>query len=168
MLSFSNKPKGGSKGAGKELQKLKRRDLLELLVEQLHEGDRLELELSRREASIVELTGLSDRLKDKLDAKDEQIERLTARLDEKDQILWSVFESLGKLTTADRTAFEGELHKLEQLVTVHYLGQFGHRDEAEAEGEPEAELEPEVEPELELEPEASLESEPELDDEADR
>ena len=149
MLSFSNKP-----------------------VEQLHEGDRLELELSRREASIVELTGLSDRLKDKLDAKDEQIERLTARLDEKDQILWSVFESLGKLTTADRTAFEGELHKLEQLVTVHYLGQFGHRDEAEAEGEPEAELEPEVEPEAELEvtpePEASLESEPELDEEADR
>lgn len=166
MLSFSNKPKGGSKGAGKELQKLKRRDLLELLVEQLHEGDRLELELSRREASIVELTGLSDRLKDKLDAKDEQIERLTARLDEKDQILWSVFESLGKLTTADRTAFEGELHKLEQLVTVHYLGQFGHRDEAEAELEPEVEPEPELE--VTPEPEASLESEPELDDEADR
>ena len=185
MLSFSNKSKGSSKGTGKELQKLKRRDLLELLVEQLHEGDRLELELSRRETNIVELTGLTDRLKDRLDGKDVQIEhlkeklndkdvlidRLKKRLDEKDEILEHTFESVKTLTTADGAAFEKELYKLEGLAAMHYLRQFGHHEEPKVElkEEDEAVTEAEVEPEavLGVEPQVAEEAEPEAEEEAE-
>lgn len=183
MLSFSNKSNGSSKGSNRELQKLKRRDLLELLVEQLHEGDRLELELSRRETTIVELTGLTDRLKDRLDAKDVQIEhlkeklndkdvlidRLKGRLDEKDEILEHTFESVKTLTTADGAAFEKELHKLEGLAAMHYLRQFGHHDEpkVELEAEDEAVVEEEPEAEAAVEPEAELGMEPQAAEEAE-
>lgn len=181
MLSFSNKSKGSSKGSNRELQKLKRRDLLELLVEQLHEGDRLELELSRRETNIVELTGLTDRLKDRLDGKDVQIEhlkeklndkdvlidRLKRRLDEKDEILEHTFESVKTLTTADGSAFEKELHKLEGLAAMHYLRQFGHHEEPKVELEEKDEAEVEPEAVLGVEPQVAEEAEPEAEEETE-
>ena len=52
-------------------------DLLELLIDQVRENEKLN-------TSVEELTDLSERLKEKLDAKDAQIEHLKQRLDMKD------------------------------------------------------------------------------------
>ena len=68
----------------KELRKLYRHDLLELLVEQSREASRLNAALQEREEELREALEGSGRLKDKLDGKDELIEKLKARLDEKD------------------------------------------------------------------------------------
>lgn len=68
----------------KELRRLNRHDILELLVEQSREASRLRLVLEEREERLVSMAASNERLKSKLDGKDEQIERLKGRLDEKD------------------------------------------------------------------------------------
>lgn len=70
----------------KELRKLDRHDLLELLVEQTREASRLRLTLDEREERLLSATASVERLKAKLGDKDEQIERLKGRLDEKDSL----------------------------------------------------------------------------------
>ena len=59
------------------MRKLRRLDLLELLVDQIRENE-------ENEKTIEELTDLSERLKAKLDDKDVQIEHLKSRLSDKD------------------------------------------------------------------------------------
>ena len=76
-------PAKGSKN-GNELKKLRRQDLLELLVGQMREADALRATIAERDITITELNALVDRLKDKLDLKDEQLENLKSRLDGKD------------------------------------------------------------------------------------
>ena len=68
----------------KELRKLNRHDLLELLVEQSREASRLGASLKEREDELAQALGSNGRLKEKLDEKDELIEKLKRRLDEKD------------------------------------------------------------------------------------
>lgn len=82
----------------KEFSKLKRRDLLELLLSQIQEDDRLERKgnvmatrIVKQEKSLVHLKQRLDekdaqigKLKERLDEKDAQIGRLKERLDEKD------------------------------------------------------------------------------------
>lgn len=68
----------------KELRKLRRQDLLELLVEQSKETGRLATELGEKEAELTEAQEGNERLKGKLDEKDALIEKLKSRLDEKD------------------------------------------------------------------------------------
>ena len=68
----------------KELRKLHRRDLLELLLEQGKEAVQLGNQLAETQDSLDEVQAGNDRLKTKLDDKDEQIEKLKARLNEKD------------------------------------------------------------------------------------
>lgn len=68
----------------RELRKLDRHDLLELLVEQTKEASRLRLVLEERETERVQTVASLERLKNKLGEKDEQLERLKGRLDEKD------------------------------------------------------------------------------------
>lgn len=70
----------------KELRKLDRHDLLELLVEQTREASRLRLVLDEREERLLQATASVERLKAKLGDKDNQIEKLTGRLDEKDAL----------------------------------------------------------------------------------
>lgn len=70
----------------KDLRKLDRHDLLELLVEQTKEASRLRLVLDEREERLLSATASVERLKAKLGDKDEQIERLKGRLDEKDEL----------------------------------------------------------------------------------
>ena len=74
-------PKKGSgssnSAANVDLRKLRRLDLLELLVDQIRENE-------DNEKTIEELTDLSERLKAKLDDKDVQIEHLKSRLSDKD------------------------------------------------------------------------------------
>ena len=80
---------------GKELRKLHRQDLLELLVEQSREASRLSAALDEKEQECREITENNERLKAKLDEKDaglaqhtaasgEQLEGLKGKLDEKD------------------------------------------------------------------------------------
>ena len=85
MFSIGNKRGEGSQA--RELQRLRRQDLLELLLEQMGEADSLAGELSEREARVAELEALCGRLRDRLDEKDGLIERLKARLDLKDRII---------------------------------------------------------------------------------
>lgn len=85
ILPNAQKGQKGEKGRSKELNKLKRQDLLELLIDQMHESDDLRAAIVEQHAQILELTNLSERLKDKLNLKDEQIEHLKEKLDLKDE-----------------------------------------------------------------------------------
>ena len=85
ILPGSQKSQKSEKGQGRELSKLKRQDLLELLLDQMHESDDLRAALAEQRAQILELTNLAERLKDKLDLKDEQIEHLKEKLNLKDE-----------------------------------------------------------------------------------
>lgn len=69
----------------KELQKLKRRDLLQLLVEQSREALNLQTEQEEKEEEMTRLEESNVRLKAKIEAKDIQIERLMGRLNGKRQ-----------------------------------------------------------------------------------
>ena len=68
----------------KELRKLHRHDLLELLVEQSREAARLVAALKEKEEELTASGESNERLKAKLDEKDELIEKLKGRLNEKD------------------------------------------------------------------------------------
>ena len=94
----AKKDKGKGKSSAKDLQRLNRYDLLELLVGQMREGDELRLTIANAETEIAELTSLGDRLKDKLDLKDEQIEHLKEKLNLKDEQIGNL---KGKLDDKD-------------------------------------------------------------------
>lgn len=70
--------------ADKDLRKLKRQDLLELLILQSKEVLRMQDDIHVKNETLEEFQAMSDRLKDRLNEKDEQIERLKAKLDDKD------------------------------------------------------------------------------------
>lgn len=68
----------------KELHKLRKQDLLQLLLTQGREAAELQEQILRLSASLGEAEATTERLKAKLDEKDELIEKLKGRLDEKD------------------------------------------------------------------------------------
>ncbi len=71
----------------KELRKLRRQDLLELLVEQSREATRFQSERDGKQAELSKILESYERLKGKLDEKDALIEKLKGRLDEKDALM---------------------------------------------------------------------------------
>ena len=71
-------------GTQQDLRKLSRGDLLDILLEQNKELDRLNQAVKMQQFQLMESDSRLERLKGKLDAKDEQMERLKARLAEKD------------------------------------------------------------------------------------
>ena len=93
--------------ANVDLRKLRRVDLLELLVDQIRENE-------DNTKQIQELTALSDRLKAKLDEKDEQIERLKEKLNQKDAII----EQLEKQGIVDIRADGTSKVRLEDIFRV--------------------------------------------------
>lgn len=68
----------------KELRRLRRPDLLQLLLAQGKEAVALQAQLEERSAELAESQAMGGRLKEKLDEKDALIEKLKGRLDEKD------------------------------------------------------------------------------------
>lgn len=68
----------------KELHKLRKQDLLQLLLTQGREAAELQEQILRLSASLGEAESTTERLKAKLNEKDELIEKLKGRLDEKD------------------------------------------------------------------------------------
>lgn len=85
----------------KELQKLGRRDLLQLLLDQAQEAERLRQELSAANEQMGEMEKTYERLRERLNDKDAQIsemeetyERLRERLNEKDAQIQELSQSL--------------------------------------------------------------------------
>lgn len=105
----------------KELGRLKRPDLLALLVAQGQEAGVLQTQLLETQAALEEAQQLAGRLKDRLDEKDEQIERLKnklnekdaqlerlkARLDEKDNRISALTQQIDDLTSGRFLEMEG-------------------------------------------------------------
>lgn len=71
----------------KELHRLKKQDLLQLLLEQGREAAALQAEISALSNSLADSQAGNARLRAKLDEKDELIDKLKARLDEKDNLI---------------------------------------------------------------------------------
>jgi len=98
---------GKTQSADKELQKLRRMDLLELLLDSMRENE-------KNAADAAEATVLSERLKGKLDDKDAQIEHLKERLDGKDARIAELQEAL--------SASEAKVAELEESLRAAVAG----------------------------------------------
>ncbi len=97
---------------GRELHRLKRQDLLELLLEQMRENDALRAAAEEDQATITRLTERSDDLK--------------ARLDGKDALLKDIYDNIRTLTEASTQAQrEHAALQLEDLFVRHFLDQTG-------------------------------------------
>ena len=68
----------------KELHRLRRQDLLQLLLSQGKEALALQTKLNDTDSALIQTRADYDRLKEKLDEKDAVIEKLKGRLDAKD------------------------------------------------------------------------------------
>lgn len=68
----------------KELHRLRRTDLLQLMLAQGKEAAALQAQLEEQAAELAQSQAMGDRLKEKLDEKDSLIEKLKGRLDQKD------------------------------------------------------------------------------------
>lgn len=101
---------------GKDLQKLRRVDLLELLVDQIRENDRLISENER-------LADSNERLKAKLDQKDGQIDHLKRRLSAKDEEISHLEERNRNLAHASGLIDVSELIAVEEAAVDRYLKQ---------------------------------------------
>ena len=68
----------------KEFHKLRRRDLLQLLVAQGKENLQLQAEFDETSAQLQQMQETNERLKARLNEKDALIDKLKGRLDQKD------------------------------------------------------------------------------------
>ena len=96
----------------KELRKLHRHDLLELLVEQSREAARLNTALKENEEELAAVMESNERIKAKLDEKDGLIEKLKGRLDEKDAEL----ENAASGAEEQLNRFKSELDEKNALI----------------------------------------------------
>ena len=71
----------------KELHRLGREGLLQLLVDCSKENTALQKEIGKKDTALMELQEGYDRLKEKLGDKDAQLERLKNKLDQKDTVI---------------------------------------------------------------------------------
>ena len=181
MLSLRSRNNSTTSRENKELQKLKRQDLLELLIEQMQENDALRASISEAEIQIRELTSLSERLKDKLNDKDAQIELLKdrlndkdaqidtfkARLDAKDKLLEGLYTQARTMVNEDDESRRMvAMLEVEDLMASHYMHRAG-QDADEAEGVEEVEAEDNVEADDDVEAEDADDAEVEEADGAE-
>ena len=99
---------------GKELHRLRRQDLLQLLLSQSKEVAQLNEDMEARDAENEALNETNERLRAKLDEKDEQIERLKEKLNQKDAII----EQLEKQGIVDIRADGTSKVRLEDIFRV--------------------------------------------------
>lgn len=78
----------------KDLRRLRRQDLLQMLVAQSKEAARLQTELEEEKNERNTLQEGYERLKEKLDAKDALIEKLKGRLNHKDDQIQELQEEM--------------------------------------------------------------------------
>jgi len=77
----------------KELHRLRRQDLLQLLLSQSKDVAQFKSRITELEETVSQLRESNDKLKGRLDEKDAQIEKLKGRLDEKDEEITELRES---------------------------------------------------------------------------
>ena len=104
--------------ADKDIRKLRRQDLLELLVLQSEEILRKENDIAEKNSSIEELRAMSERLKQKLNEKDEEIELLKTRLDQKDEKILLLRAQNSSDTAADITAPDDFSFIMQKVVSA--------------------------------------------------
>ena len=122
-IPFGNSKKAKAETGGpseKEFHKLRRVDLLELLLDQMRENEKL----STSEAELSELT---TRLKAKLDQKDEQIERLKAKLDQKDEQIAHLQDRYRTLARVAGLPDALEQYEYEERAFERYLDEVAGR-----------------------------------------
>lgn len=90
----------------KELLKLKRQDLLQLLLDQGRDAADYKARLEETELSLAEAEETIERLKNKLNEKDELLDKLKGRLDEKDAMLNQQREEMDAWLTSRRIELE--------------------------------------------------------------
>jgi hypothetical protein len=90
----------------KELRRLRRQDLLQLLLAQGHEAEKLKRQLEASDAQLAESEQTCERLKRRLDDKDKQINKLKGRLDRKDAQLHNMREIMERRQTSRRIELE--------------------------------------------------------------
>lgn len=81
----------------KEFHKLKRQDVLRLLLAQVKEAEELRSKLAETEGRLIVAEGGYERLRKRLDTKDAQINKLKGRLDKKDDQIRNLKTALEKL-----------------------------------------------------------------------
>jgi hypothetical protein len=84
----------------KELQKLGRRELLQLLLNQAKETERLSAELADAQTQLQELTDTYERLRERLNHKDERIHELESTLAEEREKREVDLEDVGSIAEA--------------------------------------------------------------------
>ena len=98
--------------ADKTLQRLKRRDLLQMLLVQCEETERLQTELCELKAQMETVMESYERLKKKLDIKDERLNQKDERIKE----LGSEIERLKKTGEAEpEAALVDAAHRLNEI-----------------------------------------------------
>lgn len=90
----------------KELLKLKRQDLLQLLLDQGRDAAEYKARLEETSLALTEAEETVERLKNKLNEKDELIEKLKGRLDEKDAQIKQQSEEMEAWLTSRRIELE--------------------------------------------------------------
>lgn len=111
----------------KAFRKLRRQDLLELLLEQMRSSDEQRQLIESQASQIEEQNALIEKLKGRLDEKDAQIEHLKDRLNMKD-------DQLGELDMQARAlAHPSGLMSLDELLEVQRHAIVQHLEELEQE-----------------------------------
>ena len=90
----------------RELRKLKRHDVLQLLLVQVQEAEQLRQQLEHTGEQLKAERELTERLKTKLNSKDAQIHKLKGRLDKKDLQIREQRATLEKLRQDRRIRME--------------------------------------------------------------
>lgn len=94
LEEFTDRNAGAMKE--KELHRLRKQDLLKLLLTQGKEAATLQEQITSLSVSLAEMEHNNERLKARLDEKDEQIEKLKGRLDDKDARIRDLEEKMHK------------------------------------------------------------------------
>lgn len=96
----------------KELHKLSRQDLLELLLSQSKEVARQQAQIAELEEADSVTQESYARLKQKLDEKDAQLEKLKSRLDEKDAAIGSLENQIEEWKAGRRLELEDQVDQI--------------------------------------------------------
>lgn len=130
----------------KELHRLRRQDLLQLLLSQGKEALEIQTKLNSTSASMIQLKAGYERLKDKLDEKDAVIEKLKGRLDEKDARICELEDQINSIelrrrlrlaeagSIAEASLKINEIFELAQKAVEQYFYDLQHMREWKAEG----------------------------------
>lgn len=116
-----------------DLRRLRRVDLIELLVSDMDTIEDLRTQLLSTELSLSEATDMAERLKAKLNEKDAQIDRLKMKLDDKDAQIGHLKSRLDLKDQIIDDLREGN-PRSDAIIPARFEGQVVARDDAQGDG----------------------------------